>query len=84
MPNTQIYLHNLAEDHLQGIGNVSQVREFIDQLARNHDTVGDYRLPDPRGRMIEVKVLGRQALLFFKDPFANIVKILEIRNVEAA
>jgi len=84
MSNTQIYLHNLAEDHLQSIGNSSQLHDFIDQLASNPDTVGDYRLPDPRGRMIEVKIIGRQALLFFKDPFANIIKILEIRNVEAA
>lgn len=84
MPDTEVYLHTLAEDHLQSIGNVSSVLSFIDQLENNPETVGDYRLPDPRGRMIEVKVLGRQAILFFKDPFANIIKILEIRNVEAA
>ncbi len=84
MPNTQVFLHHHAVDHLLAIGNPSGIAAFIDQLKHNPETVGDYRLPDPRGRMIEVKILGRQALLFFKDPFANIIKILEIRNVEAA
>lgn len=84
MTNTQIYVHSHVADHLLRISNISQLTLFIDQLGKNPEVVGDYRLPDPRGRMIEVKILGRQALLFFKDPFANIVKILEIRNVETA
>ena len=84
MTDTQVYLHSHVADHLPKIGNRSAITQFIDQLGQNPETVGDYRLPDPRGRMIEVKILSRQALLFFNDPFANIVKILEIRNVEAA
>ena len=80
--NTTVYLHSHAIDHLKGLGKPQPVSEFINLLARNPETTGDYREPDPRGRMIEVKILGRQAILFFKDPFANIVKILEIRNVE--
>ncbi|MBK1832179.1 hypothetical protein JIN77_15685 [Verrucomicrobiaceae bacterium R5-34] len=80
--NTLVYIHSHAADHLAGLGKPEPVAEFISQLERNPETVGDYRQPDPRGRMIEVKILGRQAVLFFKDPFAGLVKILEIRNVE--
>lgn len=83
MPRTLVYLHSHAADHLKGMGNRAAVVDFIDQLERNPETVGDYRRPDPRGRMMEVKILGRQAVIFFKDPFADLVKILEIRNVEA-
>lgn len=83
MNNTLVYLHSHASDHLMGLGNPQPVVDFIDRLERNPETVGDYRQPDPRGRMIEVKIIGRQAVLFFKDPFAGLVKILEIRNVEA-
>jgi len=83
MPKTQVYLHSHASDHLKAIGNSTAIIAFIDKLEQNPEAVGDYRQPDPRGRMIEVKILGRQAVLFFKDPFANIVKILDIRNVEA-
>ncbi|MCP5535671.1 MAG: hypothetical protein H7A51_05470 [Akkermansiaceae bacterium] len=83
MTNTLVYIHCLAADHLQRLGNRDAVIQFIHALAANPETVGDYRQADPRGRMIEVKLLGRQAVLFFNDPFAGIVKILDIRNVEA-
>ena len=82
MNNTLVYLHSHAADRLQSLGNKAPVADFIELLETNPEVVGDYRQPDPRGRMIEVKLLGRQAVLFFKDPFANIVKVLEIRNVE--
>jgi len=78
-----VYIHQHVKDRLQAIGNRSSIINFINQLSSNPETLGDYREPDPRGRMIEVKILGRQAVLFFKDPFAEIVKILDIRNTEA-
>ena len=83
MTNTLIYIHSLASDHLNKLGKKGDIVKFINQLETNPETVGDYRQPDPRGRMIEVKILGRQAVLFFKDPFAGLVKILDIRNVES-
>lgn len=83
MNNTQIYLHSHVSDHLQKLGNRKPVVEFINQLQTNPEAVGDYRQPDPRGRMIEVKIIGRHALLFFKDPFAGIAKIIDLRNVES-
>ena len=83
MTNTLIYIHSLASDHLNKLGKKGDIVKFINQLETNPETVGDYRQPDPRGRMIEVKILGRHAVLFFKDPFAGLVKILDIRNVES-
>ncbi|MBT8036974.1 MAG: hypothetical protein KJO21_05470 [Verrucomicrobiae bacterium] len=83
MNNTLVYLHSHASDSLRKLANHEHVIRFINQLEANPQTVGDYRQPDPRGRMIEVKLLGRQAVLFFSDPYANIVKVLDIRHVEA-
>lgn len=81
---TLIYLHCQAADRLRALSDRQALLEFIDRLKANPtETVGDYAQPDPRGRMIEVKILGRQAVLFFKDPFADLVKILDIRHVEA-
>ncbi len=83
MNNTLVYIHSHACDHLRGLANREDVIGFINQLESNPQTIGDYRQPDPRGRMIEVKLLGRHAVLFFSDPYAGIVKVLDIRNVEA-
>ncbi|MBT8044781.1 MAG: hypothetical protein KJO79_07510 [Verrucomicrobiae bacterium] len=83
MPNTLVYLHSHVVDHLAAMGNKQAVIGFINRLASSPEVVGDYQQPDPRGRMIEVKLLGRQAILFFRDPYADIIKILELRNVES-
>ena len=83
MTDTLVYVHSHVNDVLEKIGNKSHIIEYIEQIRTNPEIVGDYREPDPRGRMIEVKILGRHALLFFRDPFAGIAKILELRNVES-
>ncbi|MGB1874402.1 MAG: hypothetical protein ACPHNY_05380 [Akkermansiaceae bacterium] len=83
MNDTLVYVHDHVADHLQNIGNKSHIIEFIEGLRSNPEAVGDHREPDPRGRMIEIKILKRHALLFFKDPFAGIVKILDLQNVES-
>ncbi len=86
MNQTLIYIHTLVADHLNELGNAKtkrDIEQFITRLGSNPELCGDYRQPDPRGRMIEVKLIGRQAIIFFKDPFANLVKIIDIRNLEA-
>ncbi len=81
---TTVYLHTHAADTLRKLAKPQHLLDFLRRLQANPtETVGDYTQPDPRGRTIEVKVLGRHAVLFFKDPFADIVKILDIRNTEA-
>ena len=78
-----VYLHTHAADRLQALAKPQAIIAFINQLKSNPETVGDHRQPDPRGRMIEVKILGRHAVLFFNDPFAGLIKVLDIHNVEA-
>ena len=81
---TTLYLHQHAADQLRALNHPQDLLTFLDRLQANPtETMGDYSQPDPRGRTIEVKILGRNAILFFKDPFADLVKILDIRNVEA-
>ena len=80
---TLVYLHCHAADQLRALSKPKTMMAFLDRLQANPtETLGDYSQPDPRGRMIEVKILGRHAILFFKDPFADLVKVLDIRNVE--
>lgn len=83
MSDTLVYVHDHVADRLQNIGNKAHIVEYINRLRTDPEAVGDHREPDPRGRMIEVKILKRHALLFFKDPFAGIIKILDLRNVES-
>ncbi len=82
MLETQLYLNTHAVDALKALAHPEPIIAFIDRLKSCPSTVGDYRQPDPRGRMIEVKILGRHAVLFFTDPFANIIKILDIRHTD--
>lgn len=82
-----IYIHSLASEHLQGLGNretKAAISHYIQKLGSDPSLTGDYAQPDPRGRMMEVKLIGRQAVIYFRDPFANLVKILDIRNLEAS
>ena len=81
-----IYIHTLADEHLQELENKftqAEILYFIKKLALDPSLLGDYTQPDPRGRMMEVKLIGRQAVIFFRDPFGNLVKVLDIRNIEA-
>ena len=81
---TLVYLHTHAADKLRSLSESKILVSFLERLQANPtETLGDYSQPDPRGRNIEVKILGRHAILFFKDPFADLVKVLDIRNVEA-
>jgi hypothetical protein len=80
---TLVYLHSHAVNRLEALAQPQAIITFIKQLKSNPTTIGDYRQPDPQGRIIEVKILGRHAVLFFNDPFAGLIKVLDIRNVEA-
>lgn len=83
MTETQIYVHGHAADSLKALAHPEVIVDFISRLQSDPTVTGDHRQPDPRGRMIDVKILGRHAVLFFSDPFAGMIKILEIRNTEA-
>ena len=82
MSNTLTYLHDQAFDRLKKIAEPQEIIYFINQLQSSPSQLGDYRHPDPRGRIIEVKIIGRYAVLYFYDPFANLLKILDILHTE--
>jgi len=82
MLETQLYINSHAVDAIKALAHPEAIIAFIGSLKSNPSTVGDYRQPDPHGRMIEVKVLGRHAVLFFTDPFANLIKVLDVRHME--
>ena len=85
MSRPTIFIHSHVRDHLRKLGNpetVEQIHHFLGRLSASPTTTGDFSQPDPRGRLMEIKFIGRQSVIFFKDPFANIIKILDIRNTE--
>lgn len=78
-----VYLHNHAADRLRSLASKKEILQFLINLERTPiTTAADYTQPDPKGRIIEVKIFHRQAILFFRDPFANIIKVLDIRHLE--
>ncbi len=83
MTETLVYLHSHVADHLKKLGQKALIEAFLERLQSNPEIAGNYRFADPRGRIIEVKILGRHAVFFFRDSYANVVKILDLRNVES-
>ena len=80
---TQLLLHTHAADKLRSLGDPHSIIEFLHQLQNNPtETLPSYSEPDAQGREILVKTLLRYAILYFHDPYANLVKILAINNLE--
>jgi hypothetical protein len=55
---------------------------FIGRLAEKPGIEGDYREPDDEGRLIEVRVHGRHAILFWMDHAVSKLMVVEIRLAE--
>lgn len=84
MNHPEIFIHQHAADALRALAKPEAILAFIKRLHSNPNLTGDHREADPRGRMIDVKVLGRHAVLYFNDPFAGLIRILDIRHTEAS
>jgi hypothetical protein len=52
---------------------------FIGRLAERPSNEGDYREPDDEGRLIEVRVHGRHAVLYWMDHAVAKLMVTEIR-----
>lgn len=52
---------------------------FIGRLAEKPGIGGDYRESDDEGRLIEVRVYGRHAVLFWVDHAVSKLMLVEIR-----
>jgi hypothetical protein len=58
------------------------VMKFIRFLADNPNTGGDFTEKDDTGRMVQVKVIGRQAVTFWADHAVSEIKITHIKSAD--
>lgn len=75
-------LHKDAEGAIRRMQDSSHVLAFLKQLERYPASPGDNYELDPRGNPIQFKVLKRHVLIYFRDPFANETRIMDLQNVE--
>jgi hypothetical protein len=86
IPHYVIFLRAEAMDALRTIRGIQrrQLAAYIDSLATNPVSEGDYAMRDPSGRDIQIKILGTCAVTFWSDHAAKEIKILDIRGADKA
>ena len=60
----------------------SAVLTFLQKLERYPGTLGDHYELGLHGEPIQLKVLKRHVLVYFRDPFANETRVLDLVHVE--
>ena len=77
----KVYYSEQALEFSLGLARKDQVllTHFIGRLAEKPGAEGDYRHPDDEGRLIEVRVHGRHAVLYWVDHAVAKLMIVEIR-----
>lgn len=75
-------LHNDAVNAIERISDVSQLLKFLKKLELLPATPGDHCELDPGGRPIQFKVLKRHVVIYFRDPFADETRILDVLHAE--
>jgi mRNA-degrading endonuclease RelE of RelBE toxin-antitoxin system len=82
----EIFLRSEAIDSLRGIRAAPRklVSKFIDSLALDPFSEGDYSVRDASGRDIHFKVVGEYAVTFWTDHPAKEIKIIDIRSADRA
>lgn len=71
-------LHSLQPRHRKVVG------AFIDSLAMDPFTEGDYNSPDSTGRAIGIKILGAVAISYWADHPVKEIKVIDIRSADRA
>ena len=69
-----VYIHSHAAEHFEKIGNLktrNEINYFIKRLQSNPETKSNYQQPDPKGRMLEIKLIGRQSYYLFQRPLCQ-------------
>ena len=86
IPPYEIFLRSEAIDSLRGIRPAARrlVTQFIDSLALDPFSEGDYSVKDDSGRDIHIKVVGEYAVTFWADHPAKEIKIIDIRSADRA
>lgn len=82
----EIFLRSEAIDSLRGIRQTSrrQVAAFIDSLALDPFSEGDFTVKDASDRGIHIKVIGQYAVTFWADHPAKEIRIIDIRSADRA
>ena len=83
-PRYDIFVRSEAVDSLRGIRGAARgsIYRFIGSLAGDPFQEGDHPIKDSTGRVIFIKVVGSQAVLFWVDHAAKEVKVLQIRGAD--
>jgi mRNA-degrading endonuclease RelE of RelBE toxin-antitoxin system len=86
IPPYEIFLRSEAIDSLRGIRAAPRrlVSAFIDSLASDPFSEGDYAVKDASDRDIQIKVVGEYAVTFWTDQPAKEIKIIDIRSADRA
>jgi hypothetical protein len=75
-------LHKDAEEAIGLMRHSSDVLSFLKKLERYPATPGDHYELDPKGNPIQFKVIKRHILIYFRDPFANETRVLDLVHAE--
>ena len=76
-------LHTEVSMALMQLAKRKPIVDFINALAADPSLSGDDSQLDPRGREYQVKLIGRHALVYFVDPYAQQTRILTLQHLEA-
>jgi mRNA-degrading endonuclease RelE of RelBE toxin-antitoxin system len=82
----EIFMRSEVVDSLRHIRGNSRrhIAAFIDSLALNPFSEGDFTINDASDRKIHIKVLGQYAVIFWSDHPAKEIKIIDIRSADRA
>ncbi len=75
-------LHNDAENALRLMKDSSAVLWFLQKLENYPATLGDHYELGLNGEPIQFKVIKRHVLIYFRDPFANETRVLDLLHEE--
>jgi hypothetical protein len=75
-------LHNDAVRAIERMHDSSHILKFLQKLQLYPATQGDHFELDVNGRPIQLKVLKRHVLIYYRDPFANETRILDLLQAE--
>ena len=80
----KIYLQLDASEVLRSLRGVQRQRiaAFIDSLGQNPNFEGDYSEQDESGRRIEIRVIGRYAVVYWSDHPVKEVKVVSILKAD--
>ena len=80
----KVYYSEQALDFSLSLSRKDQVvlTSFIGRLAETPAKEGDYREADDEGRLIEVRVRGRHAILYWVDHAVAKLMVVEIRPAD--